>query len=195
MGVENLFPGLKIPVLARRKQSSLEGSFNHAYRVFDTLPITCPHIGNKDFSCGRSGVRLPDSLSGVLGVNGNGGAVGEVFVSAHLANNELERQALILVQTRGKSVVFRVEGASKIKIEESIEEVDGEETNGKIVTNFRDIFLDRENVQSSRVEPGSAEYAAFKDLLPLAKAIRENPTELLCDGCAAKKYGLPRSVV
>lgn len=184
MGVENIFPSLKIPTLARRKPISLEGSFHHAYKIFDALPTTCLHIGDRDFSCGRAKLVLPESVSGLFGINGNGPAEREVFLAAHQSNDKFKRRALMLVEVEGGSVVFRVEG---ISIEEIIEDETGEETNGKIVTNFRDVFLDREGVQSRRVEPGSVEYIAFKQLLPLAKAIRERPDGLLCLGCTAKK--------
>jgi len=195
MRVESLFPGLKIPVLARRKQSSLEGSFDHAYKVFDALPTTCPHIGDRDFSCGQAKLALPGSISGLFGINGNGPEKREVFIVAHQSNDELERQALILVEVEGRRVVFRVEGTSRL--EEKIEDIDGEKVNGKVVVNDRKVFLQvgAETEVPIEVVSGSPEFKAFGDLLGLARQISKESLGLLCNACAAQKYGLPRSVV
>jgi len=180
----------------RKKHNPLEGSFNYALEIFSALPTTCPHIGDRDFSCGRSSIRIPDSVSGVIGVNGSGPPIAEIFVAAHQANGEVERRALILVQVGPKSVVFRIEERSTIK--EHTGEAGGEGVGEKVVTNYRDIYLDipgGDGVESHKIDPGSAEYNAFRELLPIAEAVREKPERLLCDGCAAKKYGLPGSIV
>ena len=180
----------------RKKRNPLEGSFDYALEVFNILPTTCPHIGDRDFSCGRASVDIPASVSGIIGANGSGPSKAEVFVAAHQSNGEVQRQALILIQVGEKFMAFRIEGRSTI--EDVARETDGEMSLGKIITNYRDIYLDipdGDGFKSLKVEPGSPEHTAFKELVPLAEKIGQNPSALLCDGCAAKKYGLPGPVV
>src|SRR3989304_5993439 len=114
-----------------KTRKTLEGSFDDALDVFlRGLPTTCPHIGDRDFSCGRSSVSIPESVLGILGLNGNGSEKAEVFVAAHQSNSEVERRALILVQIGAKSAVFRVEGRSVIEVLPKKD--DWEETSEKV---------------------------------------------------------------
>ena len=174
----------------RKEGDPLEGSFNYALEVYGTLPTTCPHL--VDYSCGRGRVILPDSLSLLFGTNAKAPEV-EVFVAAHQSNDEFEREALILVQHGSKRAIFRVKRTSDIK--EVVQEIDGEEQNGKVVANQRRVFLELPSGVTRELKPDSNDFLAFKELLALANTVRIEPLDLWCNGCAAKEDSLPRPVV